>query len=466
MKMIKKLVPHGIYLLVLAYIIAGVLVSVHRFRQYEIFYYDFGIFDQAIWRVSRFQLPVIDHLVVGGKLIFADHFSPGIFLLAPLYWFSHSQEVILGAQAVVVGLSGYVLYRIALKRTRSFLLSFSVTVMYYLFVGLQNAVITDFHEMTVMTLPLMLTFWALFAKRIRLYFLFLLLTLTFKESTFLLGAGIAAMVFFVRPKWKKAMVATIILSAAWGYLAIKVIIPHFSGGFYQYYPVMQPTVLKNISAFADQLVKRRTLFFSGASFSFLPLLSPATWPLIGQDLLIRFVPERTNTRWDLGLHYSAQLAVILGISSVLAIEFLQKNKRLKKALPLLGLVFIANAVFLHQFVLRGPLGLAYNGAFYRHSGDFAFLDDMVRMVPEGKTVMTQNNIAAHFTHHTMWLLRDDYEGYKPDYILLDVRDGQNANNFFGGGNPESMLGKLQNDPMYEVVYSTERQFVFRRNEGK
>src|SRR5690606_312203 len=84
----------------------GSLVSLHRFWQYDIYYYDFGIFDQALWKVAQFKAPIIEHLVVGGKWIFADHFNPSLFVLSPLYWFTDRSEIMLVAQAVCVALSG------------------------------------------------------------------------------------------------------------------------------------------------------------------------------------------------------------------------------------------------------------------------------------------------------------------------------------------------------------------------
>src|SRR3989344_3357598 len=90
------------YLCTLLFMIAGVFVSLNRYWQYNVFYYDFGIFDSAIWSVSRFKPPIIDHLAVGGKWIFADHFNPSIFLLSPLYWLTDRQEMILVVQAAVV----------------------------------------------------------------------------------------------------------------------------------------------------------------------------------------------------------------------------------------------------------------------------------------------------------------------------------------------------------------------------
>src|SRR3989338_8513854 len=119
----KRYVDIISYTLCILFTIAGVLVSLNRFWQYEVFYYDFGIFDQAIWSVSRFSPPKIEHFIVGGKWIFADHFSPSIFLLSPFYWLTTKSEILLVVQAIAVGLSGVVLYSIGTHVLKNRLLS-------------------------------------------------------------------------------------------------------------------------------------------------------------------------------------------------------------------------------------------------------------------------------------------------------------------------------------------------------
>lgn len=440
------------YIFVILYAIAASLVSLHRFWQYEVFYFDFGIFDQAIWYASRLTPPIIEHLVVPGKWIFADHFSPTIFLLTPLYWFTNRQEVLLIAQAVAVSLSGLVLYYIGR--------SFAVMVAYLLFVGLQNAIITDFHEVTVGTLPLMLLLWSYIARRQKLFWLFLILTLGVKESTAILGATLGLTIMLFDRAWRRIGFATLVVSAAWGLVATKLIIPSFASKPYGYSPVLPTGLLSNITGLFDEAIKRKTLLYSFGSFLFLPLLYPPAWLLILQDFFVRFVPKDTNLRWDLGLHYSAQLAPILGYGAVMAI---QKFRR-----PMLGVFLIGVAVYLHQFKLHGPLGLAYNRAFYAHTKNFAFLDRLVSQVPKDVTVMAQNNLATRFSHQTVYLLRRNYWDYQPDYIVIDARDGQNPNNFFGIKDyqgiedAEAIIHAIQADPMYETTYQTDNQFVFKK----
>lgn len=456
------------YAFLVLYAIAAILVSLHRFWQYEVFYFDFGIFDQALWYASRLTPPVIEHLVVSGKWIFADHFSPTIFLLSPLYWLTDRQEVLLIAQALAVSLSGLVLYRIGQRVLKDHLLSFAVMVAYLLFVGLQNAIITDFHEVTVGTLPLMLPLWAFVARRQRLFWLFLFLTLGIKESTAILGATLGLTIMLTDRKWRRIGLATLIISIAWGLIATKLVIPFFAGGSYGYNPILPTELWGHIAGFFNEAIKRKTLLYSFGSFLFLPLLYPPAWLLMIQDFYIRFVPKDTNLRWDLGLHYSAQIAPIMGYATIMALARIKILKDISWSRYVIAGFLLLTTIFLHQFKLHGPLGLAYNPAFYAHTKNFAFLDALVSQVPKGMTVMAQNNLATRFSHQTVYLLRRNYWDYQSDYIVIDARDGQNPNNFFGIkdykgiGDVEEIISTIRADPTYQTVYQTDKQYVFKK----
>lgn len=444
-------------------ILAGSLVSLNRFWQYDVFYYDFGIFDQAIWKASRFSVPIIDHFVVGGKWIFADHFNPGIFLLSPVYWITTRQESLLIIQAVTVGVSGFIIYLIAKHVTKEKFISLSILISYFLFVGLENAVITDFHEVTVATLPLALSFLFIIKNRIKLFLICLIIFLAFKESNFLFGLGIGVAIFLINKKQWRIALATLLISIFWAILSIKIIIPFFGNG-YEYSESINLSAPHVISQFTDNPVKINTIFYSLLSFGFLPLLSPAFWFLIFQDFLVRFNSPSWPTRWTLALHYSALLSVIMAISGAFSINFINQILRKPILIKILAVILIINAVILYRFVLRGPFALSYNPAFYKHTADFGFLNKIIQKIPGNVTVMTQNNLAVRFTHQNVYLLRKNYSDYKPDYIAIDRRPGQNANDFFGERDfdEKKFIEKVKKDNCYKNVYSTDYQFIFQR----
>jgi uncharacterized membrane protein len=459
------------FISVFIFILAGALVSINRFWQYETFYYDFGIFDQAIWSASRFKAPIIEHFVVGGKWIFADHFNPSLFILSPLYWLTDKQEIILIAQSVAAGLAGLVIYLIGKEVLKNKLYSFSISTCYLLFVGLQNAVITDIHEITFATLFLALTFYFFIKKKYKFFLLLFLITLGFKESNFILGIGIGLAVFLIdRTRWKLASLV-IAISIIWGMVSINYIIPYFSGGFFQYETHLSNNPIQIAKTFIDSPVKINTMHLSFLSFGYLPVLGFQFWPAMLQDFLVRFYSPLWVTRWGLGFHYSALTAVIMGIASIYGFRLLDRIIKKKMILKLLAVILILNAVYLYQFKLRGPFALAYNRAFYAHSNDFEFLDKMVEIVPDDAFVMTSNNLATRFTHQKVMLLRDkcktcNDEHYQtleqqPDYILRDSRPGQNPNNHYGA-KIDDILEALKKDKNYKAVYQTDYQYVFKK----
>lgn len=441
----------------------GVIVSLHRFWQYEVFYIDFGQYDQAIWAVSRFQSPMVDHFVHGFIHVFADHFTPSVFLLVPLYWITSESEVILIAQAIAVGLSGLVLYSIGKTLLKDRFLSIAVVSIYYLFVGLQNAVITEFHELALMTPFFMFTFWAFVRNKRITYFIFLFLTLGFKEVAFLIGISLGIAIFLIEKKWRKLAIWTIIISILWGIIVFNFVIPYFSnGGKYLYTENLPDTFYSKLTALFDHPLKRHTLFYSFFSYGFLPIFSPQFWVLMLQDYLSRFETKYLSTRWDLGLHYNAVSAIILAVSTIYSIRFFLRFSFIKKYKYFFAWLIIVNALFLNRFVLNGPFNLVYNKAFYDHTKNFAFLDKMVKMIPSKATIATHNNLAAQFTHQRVWLLRENYDVNKPQYILIDDRKGQNPNNFTSSGSIKKILKALLRDPKYQVYYRTNDQYIFKR----
>lgn len=462
MKIKLKLLDISAFLFCLVFFVAGTVISLNRFWQYEVSYIDFGQYDQSIWKASRFQEPIVYHFIHGRINVFGDHLTPSIFLISPLYWFTDKSEMILIVQAFAVAASGWVLYGIAKSILKNKLLSLSVLISYFLFVGLQNAVITEFHELTVMTLPLMLTLWAIIKNRIALYFTFLIITLGFKEITFALGIGIGIALLLFKKEWIKIGIATILISSAWGILAFKVIMPYFANGQYLYASSLPKNYLDMAFAFIDHPLKKRTLLFSFFSFSFLPFFAPQFWLAIIQDYASRFLPQNFTTRWDLGMHYNAQSAVLLAVSSIFGLKYLLKFSLFKKYSAVISIILILNSFVLFRFILKGPFMLFINPAFYTHTKEFDFINNIVKKVPKDASIMTLNNLATRFTHQDVRLLTLDYTITRPDYILVDMREGQSANNFTGSGKIKQIFPQLLKDPGYKIIYKTKEQFLFKK----
>lgn len=463
----QKQYTHGIvrtlfYIFVGIYTLAAALVSLHRFWQYEVFYYDFGIYDQAIWNVAHFRPPIIDHFVIPGKIIFADHFNPSIFLLSPVYWFTSRPEALIIVQALAVGASALVLYALGRRLLKHDLASAAIVISYLLFVGIQNALIADIHEVTYMVLPLSLTLYGILTQNKKLFWISFFITLGYKESTALLGIAMAMLIYWKNPSWKKTAIVVGSISLLWGIATTQYFIPYFYGRKYFYTPSIDPNPFAIIGSFFNAPEKIRTLTITFGSFGFLPLLTPVMWPLIIQDLATRFMQHEFPLRWTLGLHYSTQMAVICAVSSMLSFSAVMRRIPDKRTITGISIMLIALSIFLHRFVTRAPLGLAYNPAFYQNTKNFTFLDDLLSRVPKGASVMTQNNLAPHLIHtNQVYLLRAVYDDFMPDYFVLDLREGQNFNDFFGA-DIEALKLTLPKDTRYEIYYQNGDQIIYKR----
>lgn len=452
---------------IFAYFLASSLVSLHRFWQYNAFWYDFGIFDTTIWKLSQFHLPIIAQLAPPmGKIVWADHFNPSSILLSPFYWIWGKSEIVLIAQALVVSLSAFVAYAITRKHIKSSLVRISLIVSYLGFVGMQNALYTDVHNIVFATLPFMLTLWALYGKNWKWYWIFLFVTMGWQENLAGVVVGLGLFLLFRKEKLIKIGIATILVGLLYGIVVAKIIIPSFNGGIYTY----RPNIPKNPVYFAAGLftppIKAQTIFYTFATFGFLPLATLATLPMILEQYIERFVLNMAGTRWDLGFHYNAILSPIMFLASLEFLIHFQKRKNANNILSMWAIGTIVTVFVLHRFILHGPLLLATHPAFYGQTTTMKFLDDFVGKIPTTGLLMTQNNIAAHFTHQEVILLHKVYQDISPDIVAIDIRPGQNANNFFpvSESDTQKIVDSFSANSSYKKITAGENQFIFVKKE--
>lgn len=449
------------------YTVGGILLNLNRFWQFDIGYYDFGIFARAIYLASKFQAPIIDHFIVPGRWIFADHFNPSLLLFAPIFWFTDKIEALLFIPPIAVGLSAYVLYLIAKLKLKNKIVIFSIPFTYLLSIGIQNAIYFDFHELTIATLPISLCYYFIVTGRKKLFLLFFLLTLGFKESMFVFGIATAFFIFFFKKEWRFLSGLVLFLSILWAYLTTQVVIPYFSGNSY-YYVQSKDLALSPIQ-FMEKLtspaLKRETVFYTFANYLFLPLGYLPLIPTVLMNLASRFLNE-ASIRWDLGLHYNAEIGPALTLGTILFIKKLQ-NQIKSFLISLLGLGLILNTIIFHRIIFKGPMGLSYHPVFYANTKNHDFLRTLVDKIPEDSTVAAQNNLASYFLKNKeVYILRENYMIHEPDYIVFDNRVGQNPVGQLGIDNAKNLFKTISEDQNYKLFYSQKDQFIYKHRNAK
>lgn len=475
-KMFKKLISNigliekpVVLIFVLVYSVGASIVSVLRYRQFSAFWYDYGILDETIWKLAHFKPPIIISLNPPvGMSAWGDHFRPSIILLTPFYWITDNPEVTLVAQVIFVSLSALIFYVISRKIVESSIARMAIVVSYLGFVGMQNALFTDIHPIVFALLPISLVFWSIYERKWLLYWIFLLITFGFQENLAGLGLGVGFYLILRQGKNIKLGLVTILFSLFYGFISTKFIIPFFSGGNYSY----SPTIPEDLSWWIKGLfypldLKFKAIKVTFATFGFLPLFSIPTYPLILGHYLERFVLNLAGTRWDLGFHYNAPLSSIMTVAIFEVLTKIQRSKLLNKFIPVWAFLTILVVVFIHRFYYHGPLLLAHHPVFYEQTKRSDIQKEFIEKIPKQGLIMAQNNLAAHLTHYNVTLLNDSYEEINPDWIAVDIGDGQNANNFFPIPPDifKEMVASISASPNYSKYLTLGNQILF-KNEKK
>lgn len=441
-------------------------IALHRYWQYSAWYYDFGIFYTAISAVAQGKEPIIDHFVVTDKNIFADHFHPLIFIISPFLRIFRGGEVLLFFQTLFVTLSGIFAYLVAKEILKNKFESICFLIIYLSFVGLHNALITEFHEITLLSLPLMIFFYGMIKKNKGWYLLGLLTILLTKETTFIIPMWFGLLVAIKnKGLWRKIGLATIVGSLLYGLFVVYYLIPFFNDGESYSYLSSLNTEVNN---FVIDRLKIMTILKTFLSFVFLPILAPEILPPVIFNWYSRFAISAA-TRHDLGMHYNAEIAPILFLSSVIGWlrikEFFLKKKQAKASLFKIFAIFITGfSMFFSIHILKSPLLLFFNKAFYNHTKNFEFLDTLIENIPEDGVVMAQTNIAAKLAYRKVYMLRDNYADFQPDYIVIDARGGQEPNNFWDVRYFDDLLINIKNDPNYQLFYDQGEQVIYQKVE--
>lgn len=440
------------------YFIVTCAVSLHRFWQFEYFYYDHGLFDQSLWSVAHGMPPLIDHFVANvWSNQLGDHFTPVYYLLSPLYWITSAYEPLIVVQNIFITASAAVMWLLTRRLKLPGLLALALLIAYTWFLGIQGVVIHGFHTETPALLTLAGAFYFIEAKKYRWYLVMLLLTLGLKETMFTIGLALGIYLLF-KKQWRWA-VFTMVFSFIYFYSLIKVVMPAIRGDKFDYYPT--PISIASLQELVSPAIKNRTTLVSLGSFGFLPLADVVSAPLWLQDFFVRYVLSRDDFAWGFGFHYAALSGILLYFGAGRGAVWLLHKKWYGKIYWLhAGLIIIF--VCLAHYKLRGPLGLFFNPAFYKHTPQMQFLRNFIAQIPHDGLTMTQNNLAPYMTHtNQVMLLRDRYWEHQPQTIALDIRSGQNPNNYWPIDN-KMLYDRLIQDPNYEIHKISPDQVFFSR----
>ena len=433
------------------------LDSLILFRRFLASTFDLVIFDQGIRGYAHFQAPVsIARGVSDGQgahfMLLADHWSPVLALLAPLYWIHDSPATLLVVQGMLFALAIPPLWAYT-RRKLGPGAAYFVCVAYAMSLPVMAAVIFDFHEVAfvpVLTAVMVERFDRSPQARAPLGgILAAAALLLVKEDMGLLVAGFGGYLLLTRRRWAGLAFVAGGFFATWA--ATRLLIPAFGGSatFYWAYGQFGSTLggalsnvithpLHALHVFVTPWVKARTMIGLLAMFGFLPLASPmviAVLPLLAERMLASGYP----LWWQAKFQYDAFVVMMLCCAAVDGAARLQKHwparwnswltypfgrpawlRRDGKAWPPATIWAAAICAAALVYVPSSPFGSLLKPGFYGVNARMRAAAAAIAHVPAGVEVEASNNIGPRLSGRDTVLLLDGTPRWAP-WVVGDTR---------------------------------------------
>ncbi len=399
-----------LWLLVAAYSSNFGVLALKRHDALATTIFDLGIFDQATWEISR-GYPTF--LTTRGMFLLQDHFSPILYLVAPLYWVRSDPRTLLIFQVVVLALGAIPLYSITERRLQSQFLALLVSLAYLLYPALHWMNLFDFHPECLAPLLILSTLWHMQCRKWAPYFLCIALLLLCKETFGLTVLSIG--IYVALSLDRRVGIATVLTGSAGMGLALFTMRllnhgqPSQYISFYAAYGhslpavarflIMHPGLLWNVICSDESLNYLTNLL---APVAFLAFVAPEALALAIPTLLSNVLASRPAMRTIL-FQYNATIIPIVFFSTAEGLYFGSRmlgryavghQRRVQQGLALLLTCGICYGVW------QGPLPQQISHTYEPGIAPTraSAVRKMLAIIPSDASVSAQTAAGAQLTH--------------------------------------------------------------------
>jgi len=464
-------------------------ISVFRLLELNPSSWDLGIFTEYVKQYAHWHAPIVDIRGAGTNL-FGDHFSPAVAVLGPFFLLFPSAATLLIAQAAMVALSVFPVSQAARIRLGTGP-SRAIAIAYGFSWGFQQMINFDFHEIALAIPLLAFSLSALARGRLRAAVCWALPLVFVKEDQ---GFTVAAIGLYLllsglrtesadRPKVRAGQFL-MIWGVAWSFLAIVVIIPHFSASHTYYYwgdgGAFAPGGHASLGAVFRQFFhawpeKVQTLVLLFLPTAFVALRSPVSL-IAAPSLALRF--ESSNSAyWGTAWHYNATVMPVLFVAAVDALARIgaatsamsaeEENAWASGRLgwgraALAGAQRYGTAMMVAIAVplaFQYPLNNLWSGQTYHISSHVAADNAAMAKVPDGATVLSTLNMLASLAARTDTYWIGNRGNPDTQYIVFDGKDSGYSPAIT---NVPAFIAALYPGNIYTQIFTEDDVYVFRR----
>lgn len=416
-------------------------LSLARHGAYQSHAFDLGNMDQAVWNTLHGQVLRFTDMAVGGQVLttrLAIHVEPLLAVIAPLYLIRSDPGVLLTLQAWVAAAGAIPAYLLARAAIRRPWLSLVFPAAYLAHPSLQNAVLDDFHAVTLSACFLL---WAL-------YFLYVDIVPGFAVAAVLAGAtkeevgmlvAMLGLVLLLRRRWYAALMS-VVCGLGWFLVSLMVIIPAFNPagrspylGRYSYLGHNLEDMVRTVVA--HPAVPGHVLLSAGRLTYLWALLHPLGYvSLLGLPVLVLAVPallinmlSTDPTMYSGFYQYSAEVVPYVVASAAVGVGAAARFSRDRHirgsgTVPIVLCLLVLGASLLDS--RRYGFTPLADGYLVPSPGGHQRLEDrLLRMIPPGTVVAAADEIEPHLSQRNwIYLLPTVHptNGPAARYIVLDA----------------------------------------------
>ena len=467
--------------LAIAYIIIASFISLLKHCSYHTYAFDLGIYAQTL--KSTLDGNILYNSPEGMNTL-GYHFSPILFLLVPVFWLAPYVETLLVVQSIALGMSGYLVYKLARIQKLSHRTALFAEVLFLISPLVWGVNLFDFHPVAFAVPMLLIMLIGLFQRRWKIFAIGLVLSLMTREDVIMVLAvfGLVMLIaqYVTNKKVDRVYLVTFLSAVVTFGIAVAVarevsrmsVPPMLMYGSLRYTYINKP--------FGQAIIGALGTFFSGSSMLlllayFLPLgLLPLFSPLWAAPAIFILIISMLATKVEQHclLQYPAAAIPFLFMALLSTLLWMKGKGRLQLFLQKAWKVLPSAMIAMALLVNLSPISVfQFRHLYYLPDPRNATINRIIALIPNGATVTAPNHIQPHLVLRT-----DAYLPYWPelavpnrltgdfgvpdrdtDYVLLDW---QRQSSYRGGIYWEDAIADYLRD-RYELVAEEDGVSLYR-----
>ncbi len=357
--------------------------------------YDFGLYDQGLWLVSRGREPFVTLM---GRNLFGDHTSFILLPLVPLYWLGAGTSVLFVVQSLALAIGAWPTWLAARRMGAGESLALVGVAAYLLHPALSWTALENFHPDAFLAPLIATALWAALANRWGWFALATVATLATKEDAALVVVGIGVWVA-LRIDRRRGIVTALV--AAWVMvLLLWAVMPAINGvpfrnewrlPFGGWGGLASTALTRPHELIAHLVAGERPLYVLQVLLpvGFIALLRPAIAAIaaapVGVNLLSTFWYQS-----QIEYHYSVQLVPLVALGAVWSITRIDLRRRRQLA------IVVATCAATCAWLWSPLPGMRIDAPRYStDSPPVIAAHEAVRQVPSGAVVSAWHGLTAH-----------------------------------------------------------------------